>query len=579
MTNLNKIDGDVAVGRNVAVGGDAEVRGALNAKGNVRIEGWLDAPHVKGVCRGLYDTEETLKSEQPQPRNGWWALVGEGFPLTLWRAFGGEWHNTNSTVEKVNVVGVELYDREVPQLRARADEHDARLDTTEREVESLRTDADALRVSDTEQGARLDALERFEEVADTQIKGALTLFTEVSQRAGSLELWRRTLADEPEYVRNIGSPKRTAQAVLIGFSKGSLTGQSVIGDADKVLIVLEAADEDNAGVMTSAQVRLLNTLAEHFDEFGTVGMLRAEVDSLNASNISLCNQVDELAGKLLDSLPSNEALVAAGYENVDEDQTAEEAFLRALYSDLLSLYRGDRLLSTDINRALELATTCPVKRFDAIVPTFEELRANYTLYEGLICYVSDRNCFIKLVDRFFPDYLTPEYNRKKGDDEWTPRADCVFLLGGRLYVWFNNALQYFVTNEEFEGLRVILEQAKGDTSVLRQTISALENAIDNQEERLAGAEVYGTQTRILLTQINERLSERMRLLSSESQELSKDVLGFRKDIEEAFDDINQCLSDVLSGAEFPDYSDDNALCLTTDAGEPLLTESETVILI
>lgn len=575
MTELKKIDGDVGVGRHAVVGGDATVRGSLEAGHNVIVRGWLDAPHQKGVCRGLYESSATLESDQPQPHNGWWALVGASFPLALYRAYGGKWYAAEGTIDKINVVGVDLYDKEIPALREQAALHEERLAAAEAADTRHDSAIEALQVTGAEHAARLAETEANCAKNALQIGNLDTKYESAHRKMVVLEMWRESLEQNADYINELSAPRYTARLVVIGFKKGSLAD----GGVEDGGIAIEGASAAQAGVMTAAQVRLLETLSEHFDEAGMVTTMRLELDSLNEGWMSLSNQTDELKEKLLDTLPANADLVKAGYQNNDENETAEEEFLRTLYRDLLKLYGGGKLLSTDVGKALEMAANCPVKRFDAIVPTFEELRANHTLYEGLICYVSDRNCFIRLVDRFFPDYLTPEYNRKKGDDEWTPRADCVFLLGGRLYVWFNNALQYFVTNEEFEGLRVILEQAKGDTSVLRQAISALENAIGNQEERLTGTEVYGTQTRILLTQINERLSERIRLLSSESQELSKEVLGLRKDIGEAFDDINQCLGDILSEAKLSDYNDDNVLSLTTDTGEPLLTESEAVTLI
>ena len=37
------IDGDVSVGRNTAIGGAATVQGKTHLKGNVMVDGWLEA--------------------------------------------------------------------------------------------------------------------------------------------------------------------------------------------------------------------------------------------------------------------------------------------------------------------------------------------------------------------------------------------------------------------------------------------------------------------------------------------------------------------------------------------------------
>ena len=45
-------------------------------KGNVIVDGWLEAKNIKGVSKGLFTTIEKLKAVYPLPHDGWWALVG-----------------------------------------------------------------------------------------------------------------------------------------------------------------------------------------------------------------------------------------------------------------------------------------------------------------------------------------------------------------------------------------------------------------------------------------------------------------------------------------------------------------------
>ena len=42
-----QIDGDVAIGRDANVGGNATVRGSLKVGHNLTVEGWLDAKNIK----------------------------------------------------------------------------------------------------------------------------------------------------------------------------------------------------------------------------------------------------------------------------------------------------------------------------------------------------------------------------------------------------------------------------------------------------------------------------------------------------------------------------------------------------
>lgn len=86
------IDGDAAVGRHVAVGGNATVQGSMRVGHNVRIDGWLEARNIKGPNKGLFKTDAKLKERYPTPQDGWWALVGDTVPAQVYIASGGSWH-------------------------------------------------------------------------------------------------------------------------------------------------------------------------------------------------------------------------------------------------------------------------------------------------------------------------------------------------------------------------------------------------------------------------------------------------------------------------------------------------------
>ena len=86
-----QIDGDVAVGRNVSVGGKATVRGSATIGHNLKVEGWLDAPNIKGPNKGLFKTAVQLREAFPNPHEGWWALVGDTLPAQVYMADGGAW--------------------------------------------------------------------------------------------------------------------------------------------------------------------------------------------------------------------------------------------------------------------------------------------------------------------------------------------------------------------------------------------------------------------------------------------------------------------------------------------------------
>lgn len=86
-----QIDGDVSVGRNVAAGGNANVQGSVRIGHNLVVEGILDAKNIKGPFKGLYETKAQLEETYPNPRNGWWALVGLPLPAPVYLAYKGQW--------------------------------------------------------------------------------------------------------------------------------------------------------------------------------------------------------------------------------------------------------------------------------------------------------------------------------------------------------------------------------------------------------------------------------------------------------------------------------------------------------
>lgn len=80
------IQGSVNVSRHVKAGGNGEVGGTLSVGHNLRVKGWVDAPHIKGPLKGLYGSEAQLKESYPEPEPGWFALVGDTLPAAIYRA-------------------------------------------------------------------------------------------------------------------------------------------------------------------------------------------------------------------------------------------------------------------------------------------------------------------------------------------------------------------------------------------------------------------------------------------------------------------------------------------------------------
>ena len=107
MTENYHIDGDIACGGNSTVGKNLKVQGDSTLKGDVKIEGWLDATNIKTPCKGLFSTSDELKKAYPNPMEGWYALVGENIPATIYKVSGGEWIATSGTGGEVIVGGAD----------------------------------------------------------------------------------------------------------------------------------------------------------------------------------------------------------------------------------------------------------------------------------------------------------------------------------------------------------------------------------------------------------------------------------------------------------------------------------------
>lgn len=92
-----KLDGDLSVGRNLSIGGKATIQGNSHLKGGLKVDGWLEAPNVKGPNKGIFSSLEKLKAEYPFPRNGWYALVGTSLPAPMYVGDNGDWVATGGT--------------------------------------------------------------------------------------------------------------------------------------------------------------------------------------------------------------------------------------------------------------------------------------------------------------------------------------------------------------------------------------------------------------------------------------------------------------------------------------------------
>lgn len=113
-----QIDGDVAVGRNIAAGGDANVQGSARVGHDLVVEGYLDAKNIKSPCKGLFKTAAMLKECFPRPHDGWWAMVGTSVPAYVYVAEGGEWVATGGVAPTKE--GMDIYTQSLENEKGKA---------------------------------------------------------------------------------------------------------------------------------------------------------------------------------------------------------------------------------------------------------------------------------------------------------------------------------------------------------------------------------------------------------------------------------------------------------------------------
>ena len=151
-----QIDGDVSVGRNVAVGGGVTVQGSSHFKGSVKVDGWLDAKNIKGSNKGVFTSVDKLRLAYPMPHDGWWAIVGTSLPGDIYVGDGGDWVATgekggNPTVDS------EQYNEAVEQLQGDLNALNSAVDEVKVSVQDLNNQVRNMGLMTSDMHEKLDS--------------------------------------------------------------------------------------------------------------------------------------------------------------------------------------------------------------------------------------------------------------------------------------------------------------------------------------------------------------------------------------------------------------------------------------
>lgn len=131
------IDGDVSVGRNVSIGGRTTQQGNMHVKGSVKIDGWIDAKHIKAANKGLFLTAEDLMESYPEPRNGWWAIVGNTIPGIIHIAKEGTWYSTKQLGGSIEI-DIDYYNNLFEKLSDDTHVVQTKLDSLDNELKKIK---------------------------------------------------------------------------------------------------------------------------------------------------------------------------------------------------------------------------------------------------------------------------------------------------------------------------------------------------------------------------------------------------------------------------------------------------------
>lgn len=448
-----EIEGDVAIGRHVTAGGSAIVRGNAKIGHNLRVEGCLDAPNIKGPAKGLFADEATLKAAYPLPEKGWWALVGDSVPAAVYTVKDGEWTATGKTAGTLTL-DVEQYSKETEKLIG--------------ELAELRQDV-------AENAADIDALatkhnEDINTEAEARKAGDAALQTRMGAAEGALstEKGERTAAD---------AALQTALEALkarVTTAEGGIATNA--GDIATLMGLSQDHDEQIEALQTA-----LNALSGSGDTTAVIDTFNEVVDFLEGvtNNETLSAKLMELKGLLKDHGDDIEGLkeqVTQITQTVDEDrelQNSQAETIKTLQGDLSEAQNELGELSQmlvdyedDAALALSLAEARLGRRIDAvgILPFNAIVEAHGSVSDGApdyatqfpstadgayrhIIFDKSRGTFLwEIHAGDYPDCPAGDaYSAWTGSEEYVseghPRADRLFRLGNELYRWKDGVLQ------------------------------------------------------------------------------------------------------------------------------------------
>ena len=216
-------DSNMSVGGNLTVGGKAKVRGSVTVGHNLHVEGWLDAPNLKGASKGLFGSVDELKQAYANPRAGWWALVGDSLPADIYIVEAGEWQATgkkggNPTID------VSRYESEVEGLKDEIQTVQGEIDENKQSIATFQTDQDR-------QDAAVEEVKTAQKKAEGNMTEYLALMagTSANSDAGTYpQLHLGTFLTWASFNAKLDEIAKSTDNKYNGVLKANVNGTSVI---------------------------------------------------------------------------------------------------------------------------------------------------------------------------------------------------------------------------------------------------------------------------------------------------------------------------------------------------------------
>ena len=221
--NGTATDSNMSIGGNLAVAGKAKVRGSMTVGHNLHVEGWLDAPNLKGASKGLFGSTDELKQTYPSPRAGWWALVGDSLPADIYIVEDGEWQATgkkggNPTID------VSRYESEVEGLKDELQTVQGQIDENKQSIATFQSDQDR-------QDTAIEDVKTAQKNAEASMAEYLALMSGTSENADAgtyPQLNVGTYLTWASFNEKLDEIAKSTENKYNGILKANVNGTSVI---------------------------------------------------------------------------------------------------------------------------------------------------------------------------------------------------------------------------------------------------------------------------------------------------------------------------------------------------------------